>query len=149
MQRALLVAMALGVFSAPAHAVVYGGNPEITFKVDRAQHDFTTGDVDLTKVRMERCDGSWTDYTVNASPDPIVGYSLHFTAGDYCGATWYWSSVMLLDGSGQYGAFTQKYSNATTHVALTGSSQSFTLAPITWVNGVVYGGNPEFKVTVQ
>jgi hypothetical protein len=128
------------VLSTAAHAAIYAGNPEMTIKVDRAAHDFATGDVELWKFVVHSCGGGALTYYVNDAIDPVAGWVTHIQGGDLCGITLYWNSSMLIDGSG--GAFTIAYTHATTEVSIGATIPSVALSPVQVISGSYSGGSP-------
>lgn len=139
----------LGLATPDANAVIYVGNPDLTITVDRSQHDLDSGSVQLDKVRMHACSGTTTDYTVSSTIDPVYGYTLGISGGNYCGVTFFWSSSMLLDGTNNNGAFEFSYSRSTTYVALATPIPPVGLSPITVVYGSPGLGLPELQVAIQ
>lgn len=97
-----------------AEAINYGGNPDLGFQVDRPQGDYIDGSVYLNKIRVHKCDGSYVDYGVYKTVDPVAGYARGIASGDYCGATWYWGSAMVLNGPG----YTLKVTDSSTYAPL-------------------------------
>ena len=133
-----------------AQAVVYGGNPGVTIEVGRAENDLVSAEVLLTKVRVAYCGSGYTDYTVNETVDMVEGYTLTILGGNLCAIIPYWGEDLLMEGNGQYGAFSLLYENNTTPVTVqAGGTMTAPLVPFTWESGVVYGGNPEVKITIQ
>src|SRR5262245_55895116 len=93
--------LAVLLVASPAEAIIYVGNPvNLSFYVDRAQHDLVEGSVVLDTVRVRACGGGYTDYEVDALIDPVAGYDLDIAGGDYCGVSLYWSTDMELEVSG-------------------------------------------------
>ena len=129
-----------------AHAVIFGGNPELTIWAERDPADLTDGAVTLDKVRMDLCNGSPVDYEVDEQIDLIAGYTLAIDDGNYCGATFFWSSDMTLQGSTGNG-WGIEYTQNATYVPI--STMTKALTPYTVIYGVVYGGNPGLKMAIE
>ncbi|MEQ1503699.1 MAG: hypothetical protein ABMB14_15780 [Myxococcota bacterium] len=137
----------MSAFAQPAQAVVFLGNPELTFRVDRAAHDYTGGAVTLTKVRVGFCSGSTTDVTVGAVIDPVEAVVVAIPAGDLCGIQWFWGSDLDVDGPG----YTVRYSAATTAVVLDpdGTLPPKALSPYSVVSGSMGGGGPWLLASID
>lgn len=145
-----LVLATLALLSAsPAHAVIYGGNPELTIKVQRPQDDLTGGTVTLETVVLHLCAGGAAMWNVDTQIDPVVGFSMDIPAGNFCEVELVWGDTMELDGDGAYGTFALEYDESATWITLVGATQSVELDPVTWTSGVVHGGNPELDLTIQ
>lgn len=129
-----------------AHAVIYGGNPELTVWADRAQHDMIDGYVKLGKVRMNVCNSSPVDYVVNADIDPVAGYTLGIAAGDYCGATFFWDTNMTIDGGTGTG-WGIEYTPNSNYLPI--ATMVAPLTPFNLLYGVIYGGNPELHMSID
>jgi hypothetical protein len=132
----------LALHAAPAGATLYTGNPDLGFRVDRPQGDYTDGEVVLDKVRVHHCGGGSTDYDIDETVDPVEGYSLTISGGDHCGVTWFWDSDLDIDGSGSYGTFTVRFSEASTGVTLDTEIDPVALTPYEVVSGTMSGGGP-------
>jgi hypothetical protein len=132
-----------------AHAVIYGGNPGLSLAVDHDQHDFDSGSVYLTKIRVLNCGSGYTDYSVGEWIDPVAGYQIGISAGDYCNVTLFWGSTLTVDGVGQGGAFGISYSQSVTGLTLGNAPSWADLLPYTVTYGVIYGGNPGVRVVIQ
>jgi hypothetical protein len=129
----------------PADAVIYIGNPEMSFRVDRPQGDYVSGSVDLDKVRVHYCSGSTTDVTVGQTIDPVAGATVPLPAGDLCAVTFYWSTDLDVDGP----AYTVRYSGATTTVTLATDIEPVLLSPYSVVSGTMSGGGPWLLVAIE
>lgn len=143
-----LLAAGLSVLAAApigAGAVVYIGNPNLHFYVDRPAGDYINGAVTLHKVRVHHCGGGSTDYVENASIDPVAGYDVAIGAGNHCGLTFYWSSAMDIDGSG----FTVRYAETSTAVTLDSVIEPVALAPCSVLSGSMSGVCPRLYVTID
>ena len=125
-----------------AEAVIYVGNPDLGFRIDRPADDYVGGTVTLTKVRVSHCGGGFTDYAVNQTLDPVAVYTLPIAAGDHCSVTYYWGSALLIDGEGSQGLFTVRYAQATTTVTLKADIDPVALSPYSVVSGSMSGGAP-------
>ena len=143
MSLAILLALALPA----AHAVIYGGNPNLTITVDHA--DLDTGYADLTSVRLTSCGGGVTTVSVNDTFDPAEGLTVAIPAGNYCAVTLTWGDVMELEGSSPAGSWTAEYDSATTFVPLATPISPVTLSPLDVTSGVIYGGNPNLRLFIQ
>lgn len=142
--------LTLGLLALPsAHAVIYVGNPDLTITVDRPQHDLTGGSVVLDKVRTHGCLGGTTDYTVDEAIDPVDGWTLGISDGNYCGVTLYWTSAMTLEGVNSSGAFELSYTRSSTYVALATPIPPVGLSPIQVVSGSPGIGLPELQLIIQ
>lgn len=133
----------------PAHAVIYGGNPELTIWVERSPDDLIDGDVDLTNVKLSVCGGGTTTVSVGAAIDPVAGYTVAIPAGNYCGLTVTWGSVLELTGFGAGGAWVGEYDKPSTYFPLASPIAPVALTPFTVTSGVIYGGNPELHAVIQ
>ena len=90
----------LALLLAPqAHALIYTGNPDFGVEVTRLAGDYVEGTVHLDKVRIVECDATWKDYTIDADPDPVAGFTLTVDGGDLCAAVFYWGSDLVIDGA--------------------------------------------------
>ena len=141
--------LALALSAAPAHAIVYGGNPDLSLKVDRPPHDIVEASVDLATVRVHTCGGGYTDYTIGDPVDLALGFSIPIANGDYCAVTVFWDSVMTIVGDNPDYDFVLEYSYASTGLQLQGTEQAVGLAPFTLVSGIIYGGNPALVVRIE
>lgn len=140
------VSLALLWTAAPAGAVVYQGNPIAGFHIDRPAGDLVSGTVILTKLRIHDCSGSWTDYPVGATVDPVAGTHVTVSGGDLCGSTWYWGSTMQLYGDN--GApFTLSYGAGSTSIPFAPSSVA--VSPYTVVSGSASGSGPRLYGTMN
>jgi len=153
MTRIVLAALALstfgGLIAPPAQAVIYGGNPHITFTADRLEADLDEGDVTIEKVRMHYCGGGYTDITVDEQVDLVAGWGLDFAPGNYCAVKLFWDTDLLLDGTDtNNNAFTISHDAAFTHIGLTTGSSTVALSQVDWIVGVIYGGNPHITSVV-
>lgn len=98
---AALTLAAAALLPATANAWYYEGNPDLHFRLDRAEHDLIDGSVLVNKLRVTRCNGTYVDYTVNAWVDPVKGYTRHnVIGGDLCSATWYLQTTLAVAGPG-------------------------------------------------
>lgn len=131
--------------STDAGAVIYLGNPTLNVRVDRPLGDYVEGTVDFDKVRVHHCAGGYTDYTVAKTIDPVAGYDVDIDAGNHCGVTFFWDSVMDIDGP----AYTVRYSGSTTAVTLDTPIDPVALTPYTVISGSMSGGGPQLVVTID
>ena len=125
-----------------ADAFVYIGNPNLDFRIDRPADDYLGGTVTLDKVRVNHCAGGSTDYQVDQTLDPVAVYTLTIAGGDHCSVTYYWASAIVIDGEGQLGPFTVRYSQATTTVQLKADIEPVALNPYSVASGSMSGGAP-------
>ena len=139
-----LVAVLLLAPITPAQAVVYIGNPNVSFRVDRVDDDYTSGDVHLDLVRIEHCDGTDTEYVVDDIVDPVLGHTVVIAGGDHCGVTWVFDSDFVIDGSG----FVVDSSQREVYSALPSPSW-VPLSPWSVVSGTMTGGGPRLLTTIQ
>ncbi|MCB9688556.1 MAG: hypothetical protein H6735_26195 [Alphaproteobacteria bacterium] len=135
------------LLAAQAHAYIYTGNPDFGVEVNRLANDYVEGDVHLDKVRIVRCDASWTDYTVDGDVDVVAGFTLTVAGGDLCAAVFYWGSTMTIDGDGSLGAFTVSYDKATTTVLFDDPITPKALTPYTVTSGSMEGWGPWLVMT--
>lgn len=147
MNRAIgiLALVLVSTFAGIASGAIYTGNPVLSLRVDRPQHDLVSGDVGLSTVRMEYCGGGYTDYAVGTTIDPVDGYSLPVSSGDYCGVTLLWSGTMTLYGSN----FTLAHSASATYLPLDTSPSTVLLSSTTVVSGSPSSGTPRLSVNIQ
>jgi hypothetical protein len=131
--------------STTAHAFIYIGNPNLGFRVDRPAGDYVSGSAVLTKVRVHKCGGGYIDYPVGATVDPVAGGSVPIGAGDLCFATFYWGSVLEIEGP----AYTLEVDDATTTVTLGSEIAPVALTPYEVVSGTMNGGGPWLLVEVD
>ena len=129
----LLLSLAL-----PAHALIYLGNPQLGFRVDRPADDYVDGSVVLDKIRVHHCAGGYTDVQVDETIDPVAVIRVAIPAGNHCSITWYWASDLDVDGP----AFTVRYAGATTTVTLAADIPPVALSPYSVVSGSMSGGGP-------
>jgi hypothetical protein len=137
--RLPVVGLLFFVLPIPAEAVIFIGNPNLDFTVDRPAHDYIDSSVVLDKVRFHYCAGGSTDVQVDETLDLVAGSSVGFSAGDYCGLTFYWDSVLDIDGPG----YTVRYSQATTAVTLEDDTPDpVALTPYSVISGSMSGAGP-------
>lgn len=142
----VLVSVIAATLVAPsAHAVIYAGTPNLGFTVARPQFDYVSGSVYLTKVRVHKCAGGYTDYAVGQTIDPVDGYSLGIASGNYCSLTFYWGSTMEIDGP----AYSLEYDEATTTVPLATEIAPVALTPYDVVSGSMTGGGPKLLTLID
>ncbi|MCA9493553.1 MAG: hypothetical protein KC621_26660 [Myxococcales bacterium] len=138
----------LALLLAPqAHALIYTGNPDFGVEVTRLAGDYVEGTVHLDKVRIVECDATWKDYTIDADPDPVAGFTLTVDGGDLCAAVFYWGSDLVIDGDGSLGAFTVTYDKATTTVTFGDPIVPKALSPYTVTSGSMEGWGPWLVMT--
>jgi hypothetical protein len=121
-----------------AHAVVYVGSPTLSFRVDRVADDYIDSSVVLDKVRVHHCAGGSTDVQVDETLDLVAGATVSIPSGDQCGLTWYWDSVLDIDGP----SYTVRYAQATTSVTLDDDIPPEALTPYSVVSGTMSGSGP-------
>lgn len=139
------VPLLAALLSSPAEALIYLGNPSLGFRVDRPAHDYVEGTVELDKVRVHHCGGGSTDYPVGEVIDPVEGYALTISGGNHCGLTFYWDSVMDIDGP----TYTVRYEEATTNVTLAEEIDPVVLTPYDVISGSMSGYGPRLIVTID
>ena len=132
-----------------ARAVIYAGNPNLGFRVDRPADDYIGGTVTLDKVRVHHCGGGWTDYPVGQVIYPVAHYTIRFAAGDHCRVSYYWGSALEIDGDGSLGPFAVAYSQAITTVTLAADIDQIPLAPYSVVSGSMSGGAPWLLMSID
>lgn len=132
-----------------ASAIIYGGNPELTLQVTRPTGDLDDGGVLLHKVRLVACGGGWTDFVIDETIDPVVGYTLDVSAGDWCTARFYWDNDLILNGTNSNGSYRMRYEQDVTVVTLGSPIVPVALTPYVTVFGIIYGGNPELHVVID
>jgi hypothetical protein len=128
-----------------ALALQYNGTPVVTFRADRPAGDYVSGEVELQKVRVHGCSGATTDVVVGAVIDPVLVQTVPIPAGNHCGLTFFWSTVLDIYGP----AYTVRYSQSSTYVALAVDIAPKALSPYTVVAGTMSGGGPRLLVDVE
>lgn len=146
---AVAAAAAVGLIPGDAGAIIYNGNPNLGFRVDRPAGDYLSGSVTVDKVRVHHCAGGYTDHSVNDTIDPVDGYTMAIPSGDECGLTFYWSSALTIDGDGALGAFTVSHSGSTTSVTLEDEIPPTLLGGCTVTSGQMSGGCPWLLVHID
>lgn len=141
----MMFCAALVALGSTAHAFVYVGNPNLGFRVDRPADDYLSGSVVLTKVRVHKCGGGYTDYPVGATVDPVAGGTVPIGAGDLCFATFFWGSTMEIDGP----AYSLEVDDSTTTVTLGAEIAPVALTPYEVTSGTMTGGGPWLLVDVD
>jgi hypothetical protein len=136
----LLTALAL-----PAEALVYSGNPNLDFRVDRPADDYQYGSVILDKIRINHCAGGYTDVAVNDTIDPVALQSVAIPAGDHCSVTFYWSSWMDITGP----TYVVRYAQSTTTVTLSTEIAPKALTPYSVISGQMSGGSPWLMMQIN
>ncbi len=124
--------------SLPARAVVYTGNPDLGFRVDRPADDYVDGVVLLETIRVHHCGGGFTDVDVDLTIDPVAVTWVPIPAGNHCAVTWFWGSVLDVNGP----SWTVRYAEATTTVTLAADIAPKALTPWSVVSGSPSGGGP-------
>lgn len=149
--RTIVVPLALVTLVAPpaAEALIYFGNPQLGFRVDRAQGDYVDGSVYLDKARVHHCGGDYTDYDVSQTVDPVAGHKLTIAGGDHCYVTWYWGGTMTIEGGSGSGAYTLEVYDATTTVTLAEDIDPVALEDWAVVSGTMSDGGPWVLTYVQ
>lgn len=143
------ISLALLVVAVPSHAVVYAGNPDLSFTVDRPVGDLTYGDVTLTKFRIHPCSGSDVDYPVDEDIDPVDGFTyIDVTGGNLCGVTFYWGTDMILNGNDGT-SFVLEYTANTTSVTFATPIPAVLLTGTTILSGSPTGTGPKIYVTMN
>lgn len=128
------------MFLLAALPLIIGGNPTTDFHVDRTTGDLTGGDVVLSSVRFDACTGGGSStIQVNATVDPVGGFSVVTPNGDWCSVTVNWDQnqgPMVLDGNNG-SAFELEYFGGSTTLAIRndGTVSTADLAPF----NVIYG----------
>lgn len=147
MLRSVLVSF---LFVSPsARAVVFTGNPNVGFRVDRPQGDYLEGSVGLDKLRVVHCGGGSTDYAVGQTIDPVAGFSVAIDAGDHCGLVFFWDTDLDIDGDGSQGAFTVRATEDTTSVTIAEPISPVAFSPWSVVSGSMSGGGPWLLVAIE
>lgn len=143
------ISLALLTIAVPSQAVVYTGNPDLGFWVQRPANDLTGGTVTIYKVRIHKCDSTYVDYVLNDTIDDVVdGYTVNnIIGGDLCGATWFWSTDMFLDGYSS-GPFTIEYDDNTTTMVFASPLVPTALTPYTVIEGSAPGTGPKLYATI-
>lgn len=142
----LLGATALLALAPPAHAAVYSGNPDLDFRVDRAEGDLVDGNVLLNKLRITRCDGTWVDYPINKWVDPVAGFTKRdVIGGNLCLATWYLTSTMVV----AHDDFVVQTDTPTLVVDLDPFDDQFALPGVYVKSGDFWGGALQVHSTIQ
>lgn len=123
----------------------------IAFHVERAEADLVEGSVDVHKLRLGRCSGGYVEYRLDEDDvDPVAGYAgVAVGAGQFCTATWFFSSSIVVDGDGTLGPFTAE-SPTSSAVALIGTNLTATfnnLLPFTTTDGTMPGAPPVLVTT--
>jgi hypothetical protein len=144
MRHVLLLSLGL-LLAANAHAIVYMGNPEVGFRVDRPQGDYVDGSVTLDKLVVHHCGGGSTTYEVDATVDPVAGHHVAIDAGKHCGLTFYWASVIEVNGP----SYVVEHDAATTSVTLSEDIAPVLLSPCDVTSGSMSGGCPWLLVYVD
>jgi len=140
----LSILVGLG-FAVDASAVIYLGNPELGFRVDRPQGDYIDGSVTLDKVVVHHCGGGSTTYPVDETVDPVAGHQLDIDAGNHCSVTFHWDSVIEVDGPG----YTVEHSASTTSLLLDDDIDPKLLSSCTVTSGTMSGGCPWLLVYID
>lgn len=127
-----MMVVAMVGLTGPAQAATWDKDMTVWGRVDRPQGDFVGGEVGLDRVRAYYCagGGAYEDFVVNATVDPVAGFSATVTVtGDYCSITWMFSSDFEIDGDGTMGSFTVESSDAEVDVTVSGSMGWVALNP--------------------
>jgi len=140
-----LVALVVSSLPVDASALTYNGNPNLGIYVDRPAHDFTGGSVYLTGFRVFNCGGGYTDYLVGATIDPVDGYNVAISAGDYCSVNVYWGNTMVVHGP----SYTVDYDEPYTSVTLAAPIPPVALTPYEVVSGSMSGVGPKLFLTID
>lgn len=130
---------------APAFAITYDGTPVLTVRVDRPAQDFVSGSVELTGVRVFHCGGGYTDVAVGSTIDPVAGTSFFIPSGDHCQITFWWATVMEIEGSG----FTLEVDDTLTPVPLDEPIDPVYLSSWTVTSGSMSGYGPWLVVSIE
>jgi hypothetical protein len=119
---------------------IIGGNPTTDFRVDRPSGDLVSGDVVLGSVRFNACTGGGSSTVqVNATVDPVDGFSIVTPNGDWCSVTVNWDQnqgPMVLDGNNG-SAFELEFFGGSTTLNINGD-RSVSPADVAPYN-VIYG----------
>ena len=149
MVRFGMICVASLTLASTADAGVLIGNPNLGFRVDRQQGDYTGGDVTVEKVRVFDCGGGYTDYVIDKVVDPVVGYELAINGGHLCSATWFWDTDFEVDGFGVLGAFTVEATENSTAVTLSEDIPWISLNPWSLISGNMMGGGPKLVTWIE
>lgn len=142
----LLGATLLALAPSAAQATIYTGNPDLEFRVDRAEGDLIDGSVLLNKLRITRCDGTWVDYTINKWIDPVAGFTKRdVIGGNLCLATWTLTSTMVV----AHDDFVLQTDAATLVVDLDPFDDQFALPGVYVKSGEFWGGALQVHNTIE
>jgi hypothetical protein len=137
------------LLSLPAHAFLFGGNPDVRVEVQRPAGDLLSGSVELQTLRVHSCSGGYTDYPVGDAIDPVEGATIAIAGGDLCALRFYWATDMSLAGYGTLGSFALLYSEPYTTISVDPEIVSVPLTPYDLVSGSMTSGAPRLTVTVD
>jgi hypothetical protein len=141
----------LALLSVP-NAPIYGGNPDIDFRVQRVANDLTGGSVELDEIRLHPCDNSGpTVIQMNQTVDPAVGLSVAIPNGTWCAVSFDWDSPMVVNGGPAGATFSLQYAGAATYVPIAdnGTISPVALSPYTVLSGNPSSGAPKIYVTIE
>jgi hypothetical protein len=139
----------LSLLTTSAPAVIYAGNPDLSFHVQRLSSDLESGSGYLIKVRIHECGSlAYTDYPVGQSIDPVDGYSMSIAGGDLCGATLFWAADVTLAGHDGT-SFALAYTDRTTSIPFETPIAPVVLTPIEIVSGSPGGWAPRLYASVE
>lgn len=143
------LALAGLAISPSAHAVIYIGNPHVTFTIDRAEGDLDEAEVTIEKVRIHGCNGAgYTDYAVDETVDLYQGWGMDFPTGNYCAMKLFLDSDLLVDGvDSNANSFTIAFDGALIHIPTAVSSSTVTLSNVEWIVGTISGSNPQLTAS--
>lgn len=134
-----VIPMLLVALVPDAAALVWTGTPVIGFRIDRpGVSDLISGEVVLDELTVHYCDSTTVDYPIGAVIDPVAGYERTISGGDLCGATWHFSTIMEVDGSG----FQLEIGDASVYTPIIPSMPWVTLSDVDVVGGSMSGDDP-------
>lgn len=92
MRRFLLIALASLAVSAPAFAIIYGGNPNVKIAVGVDDIPGIDG-ILIEDLTLIRCSASDLDFVIDAEVDPGEDWASSVDPGLVCGVTITWSQL--------------------------------------------------------
>jgi len=141
-RNAALLVGAIALYCPAASAVIHVGNPQgppkAEFKVSPPEGTVTSGSVYVDHVRVHDCDGTYTDYDVDAVISPWVWFSVDIDGGDLCELSVAWGSDMVIDGTDDSGGvYTLRYTGIADMALITGHEEVQPLEPVSVESGSV------------
>lgn len=132
----------LTLLTNPANAWNTSTNPQIVVKVVRDEADLTGGYAELDGVRVHYCGGGYTDYTANATFDPVQGWSATINGGNLCMVEVIWDSSTFVWSED----FELKSSVTSHNVKITTSENATDWTPFMLADGTFWGSDPKLIV---